>query len=71
MQLLKPGGILFTFSCSGILSPELFQKIVADAALDAQRDARLLRRLSQAADHPVALNFPEGTYLKGMICQVW
>ena len=71
MKLLKPGGILFTFSCSGVLSQDLFQKIVADAALDAQRDAQILRRLFQAADHPVALNFPEGTYLKGMICQIW
>ena len=71
LKLLRPCGILCTFSCSGLLSPELFQKIVADAAVDAQRDARLLRRLAQAPDHPVALNFPEGHYLKGLICQVW
>jgi 23S rRNA (cytosine1962-C5)-methyltransferase len=70
LQLLKPGGILFTFSCSGLMSSDLFQKVVADAALDARRDVQILRRLSQAADHPVSLNFPEGSYLKGLVCQV-
>jgi 23S rRNA (cytosine1962-C5)-methyltransferase len=70
MKLLKPGGILMTYSCSGLLSPELFQKIVADAALDAGRSAQIIRRLFQAADHPVSLNFPEGTYLKGFVCRV-
>jgi 23S rRNA (cytosine1962-C5)-methyltransferase len=68
-NLLKPGGILMTYSCSGLLAPELFQKVVADAALDAGRQAQILRRLFQAADHPVALNFPEGAYLKGMLCR--
>lgn len=71
IKLLRPGGILFTFSCSGLIEPDLFQKIVADAALDANREAQILRRLSQAADHPVALNFPEGHYLKGLVCRVW
>ena len=70
-KLLKPGGILFTFSCSGLMEGSLFQKIVADAALDAGRDAQMIRWLTQAADHPTALNFPEGSYLKGMICRVW
>lgn len=70
-KLLKPGGILFTFSCSGHISLELFQKIVSDAALDAGRDAQVIRYLSQDADHPIALNFPEGRYLKGLVCQVW
>jgi len=70
-KLLKPGGILFTFSCSGLMEAGLFQKIVADAALDAGRNAQMIRRLTQAADHPTALNFPEGSYLKGMICRVW
>ncbi len=70
-QLLAPGGLLATFSCSGLLAPELFQKIVADAALDAGRDARILHHLDQADDHPVALPFPEGRYLKGLICRVW
>lgn len=70
-KLLRPGGILFTFSCSGLMDPYLFQKIVADAALDAGRDAQILRRLTQAPDHLSALNFPEGSYLKGLVCRVW
>jgi 23S rRNA (cytosine1962-C5)-methyltransferase len=70
-QLLAPGGYLATFSCSGVLESQLFQKIVADAAVDAGRDARILRRLNQAPDHPVALPFPEGRYLKGLLCRVW
>lgn len=69
-KLLRPGGILFTFSCSGQLPPELFQKIVADAALDAKREVRFIGRLTQAADHVVDLQFPEGSYLKGLICLV-
>lgn len=68
-KLLRPGGILMTFSCSGLVSIPLFQKIVADAAVDAQRQVRIVEYLSQASDHPVALNFPEGLYLKGLICQ--
>jgi 23S rRNA (cytosine1962-C5)-methyltransferase len=70
LKLLRPGGLLATFSCSGLITPDLFQKIVAGAALDAGRDAQILRRLSQSPDHPVALNFPEGEYLKGLICRV-
>ncbi len=69
-QLIRPGGLLFTFSCSGLVGRELFQKIVADAALDAGREVQILRWLSQASDHPTALNFPEGSYLKGLICHV-
>ncbi len=69
-KLLNPGGILATFSCSGGVSAELFQKIVAGAALDAGVDARIIDLLHQGPDHPVALNFPEGAYLKGIICQV-
>jgi 23S rRNA (cytosine1962-C5)-methyltransferase len=69
-KLLKPGGLLFTFSCSGGISMELFQKIVADAALDAGVHAQILEKLHQAADHPIALNFPESEYLKGLICQI-
>ena len=64
-KLLNPGGTLFTFSCSGGVSRELFQKIVADAALDAGVQAGIIGHLSQGADHPIALNFPEGEYLKG------
>ena len=69
-RLLKPGGLLMTYSCSGGIGLELFQKIVAGAALDAGREARIVRRLSGTADHPVALNFPEGEYLKGLLVQV-
>ena len=69
-KLLKPGGLLFTFSCTGGVSADLFQKIIAGAALDAGVDARIERWLHAAADHPVALNFPEGEYLKGLLCRV-
>lgn len=69
-KLLSPGGILVTFSCSGGIDTLLFQKIIAGAALDAGVDAQIIRRLSQAEDHPVALNFPEGEYLKGLVCQI-
>jgi 23S rRNA (cytosine1962-C5)-methyltransferase len=61
---------LITFSCSGGVGDELFQRIVAGAALDAGKQARIVKRLSQAADHPVALNFPEGAYLKGLVIQI-
>jgi len=69
-RLLNPGGLLMTYSCSGGIGLELFQKIVAGAAADAGADARILRRLGAAADHPAALAFPEGEYLKGLLCQV-
>lgn len=69
-KLLRAGGLLFTFSCSGGVPRELFQKIVAGAALDAGVDAQIVEQLSAGADHPVALNFPEGEYLKGLICRV-
>ena len=69
-KLLNPGGTLFTFSCSGGVSRELFQKIVADAALDAGVNAIIIGYLSQGPDHPIALSFPEGEYLKGLICKV-
>lgn len=69
-KLLAPGGLLATFSCSGLMPPDLFQKIVADAALDAGATAQIIGRLGPPPDHPVALNFPEGDYLKGLICRV-
>jgi 23S rRNA (cytosine1962-C5)-methyltransferase len=69
-KLLRPGGTLFTFSCSGGVSVELFQKIVADSALDAGKQASVIQSLGQPGDHPVALNFPESRYLKGLICRV-
>lgn len=68
-KLLKPNGLLFTYSCSGLMESNLFQKIVADAAVDAGCDARILRKLDQATDHPTRLAFPEGYYLKGLVCQ--
>jgi 23S rRNA (cytosine1962-C5)-methyltransferase len=67
LRLLRPGGLLATFSCSGGVSADLFQKIVAGAALDARADASIVGKLSASADHPVALNFPEGDYLKGLL----
>ena len=66
-RLLNPGGTLFTFSCSGHVDVALFQKIVFDAALDAGSTPRILHDLGQAPDHPVALNFPEARYLKGLV----
>jgi 23S rRNA (cytosine1962-C5)-methyltransferase len=71
MKLLSPGGYLFTFSCSGHISPDLFQKIISDAALDSGREAHLNHYLYQSDDHPISLNFPEGLYLKGLVCRVW
>lgn len=66
-KLLAPGGLLATFSCSGGVSAELFQSIVAGAAADAGVDAKIIERFGADADHPVALSFPEGDYLKGML----
>ena len=70
IKLLNPGGLLFTFSCSGHMEDLLFQKIVADAALDAGRELKIVRWLSQAPDHPVMASFPEGKYLKGLMAIV-
>lgn len=67
-KLLRPGGILATFSCSGGIDAALFQKIVAGAALDAGVDATIVEHLAQDGDHPISLHFPEGAYLKGLIC---
>ena len=67
MKLLAPGGILATFSCSGAMTAELFDKVLAEASQDAKRDFQMIARTRQGADHPVALNFPEGLYLKGVI----
>jgi 23S rRNA (cytosine1962-C5)-methyltransferase len=71
LRLLRPGGLLATFSCSGLVSADLFQKVVFGAAVDAQREAQVLVHLSQAADHPILLTFPESAYLKGLLCRVW
>ena len=66
LKLLQPGGLLLTFSCSGGIGPELFHKIVAGAALDAQVNGAIVQRLEGACDHPTTLVFPEGEYLKGL-----
>jgi 23S rRNA (cytosine1962-C5)-methyltransferase len=69
-KLLKPGGMLITFSCSGQVSAALFQKVVFEAATDAKRDAQIVAQLSQSSDHPILLSFPESEYLKGLVCRV-
>jgi 23S rRNA (cytosine1962-C5)-methyltransferase len=71
MQLLRRGGVLVTFSCSGRVDADLFQKIVFAASVDARREAQIVEWLAQARDHPVLLTFPESWYLKGFICRVW
>ena len=68
-KLLAPGGRLLTFSCSGAVSIDLFQKIVAGAALDAKRSLSIVQRLGQPVDHPVLLSYPESEYLKGLLLQ--
>ena len=69
-KLLRPGGLLATFSCSGGVSADLFRKIVAGAALDAGADAQVIDQFHSTPDHPVSLAFPEGEYLKGLLCRV-
>ncbi|WP_374602435.1 class I SAM-dependent rRNA methyltransferase [Niveibacterium sp.] len=69
-RLLNPGGILMSYSCSGGIGQELFQNILSGAASDAGRDAQIIHRLCAAPDHPIGLAFPEGEYLKGLVCQV-
>jgi 23S rRNA (cytosine1962-C5)-methyltransferase len=66
LKLMRPGGLLFTFSCSGGIGPELFHKIIAGAGHDAGVDALILQRLAAACDHPTTLEFPEGDYLSGL-----
>lgn len=67
LLLLVPGGVLFTYSCSGAISADLFHKIVASAGADAGVDGFIVQRLGSAPDHPMTLNFPEGEYLKGLV----
>jgi 23S rRNA (cytosine1962-C5)-methyltransferase len=69
-RLARPGGCVVTFSCSGAVGEDLFQKIVFGASIDAGREVQILSRLRQSRDHPVRLSFPEGDYLKGLICRV-
>ncbi|EGR0393800.1 class I SAM-dependent methyltransferase [Vibrio vulnificus] len=70
MQILNPGGTLLTYSCSGLMDQILFQKIIADAAVDAGRSVKFVERFEQAADHPTDTAYPEGFYLKGFACKV-
>ena len=70
LKLLRPGGTLVTFSCSGGIHAELFQKIVFGASVDARRDVQILASLTQGPDHPILLSFPESAYLKGLVCRV-
>ena len=70
LKLLRPGGLLFTYSCSGAIDAQLFQKIVAGAAADARVDARILKRLGAGVDHSLLTAFPEGEYLKGLLLQI-
>jgi 23S rRNA (cytosine1962-C5)-methyltransferase len=67
LKLLEPGGVLFTYSCSGGISADLFHKIVASAGADAGVDGYIGERLGGAPDHPMTLAFPEGEYLKGLV----
>ena len=70
LHLCRPGGLLLTFSCSGVITEDLFQKILFGAALDAGREVQIIGRMTQGPDHPVALTFPESFYLKGVICRL-
>lgn len=70
LSLLNPGGVLLSFSCSGLMPTDLFQKILADAAVDAGRDIQFIEQYRQAADHPVIASYPEGLYLKGFACRI-
>ncbi|MCL4506508.1 MAG: class I SAM-dependent rRNA methyltransferase [Chloroflexi bacterium] len=68
--LVKAGGILAAFSCSGVIDAALFQKVMFSAAVEAGRDVQIVEKLSQASDHPILLSFPESEYLKGLLCRV-
>jgi 23S rRNA (cytosine1962-C5)-methyltransferase len=69
-RLVRPDGCVVSFSCSGLVSADLFQKVVFGAAEDAGRQAMIVDRLGQPEDHPVRLSFPEGAYLKGLVMRV-
>jgi 23S rRNA (cytosine1962-C5)-methyltransferase len=70
MRLLEPNGLLATFSCSGLVDSDLFQKVLFSASVDAKRDVQIIRKLAHSPDHPVLLTFPEAAYLKGFLCRV-
>ena len=67
LKKIKPGGILFTFSCSQAIDKELFRKLIFQSALQAKRNISILHQLSQPADHPVNIYHPEAEYLKGLV----
>lgn len=69
-HLIRPGGLLMTYSCSGAIDLPLFQKITADALLDSGRKGQIIHYLHQAEDHPIGLPFPESLYLKGLVCRL-
>ncbi|MEG1788592.1 MAG: class I SAM-dependent rRNA methyltransferase [Kiritimatiellia bacterium] len=71
IKLVRKGGILATFSCSGAIEAKMFRTVVAEAAHDAKREVQILHELRQAPDHVETLTFPEGLYLKGLLCRVW
>ncbi|HEX7365598.1 MAG TPA: class I SAM-dependent rRNA methyltransferase [Pelobium sp.] len=71
MQVLKTGGLLATFSCSGAVDIETFKQIIAWAALDAGKQVQIIYQFTQPEDHPVRISFPEGEYLKGLLCRVY
>ncbi len=71
MKLLRPGGVLISFSCSGLVSADLFQKVLFGAAVDAGREVQIIEQFSQSSDHPILLTCPESAYLKGLVCRVW
>ena len=70
LRLLTAGGHLFTFSCSGAINPDLFQKIVAGAVIDSGKDAWCTARFGAGVDHPLLMTYPEGEYLKGLHLEV-
>jgi 23S rRNA (cytosine1962-C5)-methyltransferase len=70
LQNIKKGGVLFTFSCSGVIDKKLFYNTVTSAAIESRRNLKLLHTLSQPADHVITPNFPEGEYLKGLVFYV-
>jgi 23S rRNA (cytosine1962-C5)-methyltransferase len=70
LHIVRPGGVLATFSCSGLIGLDLFQKILFAAAIDSGRNVQIIKFLSQAADHPISVTFPESAYLKGFLCRV-
>jgi 23S rRNA (cytosine1962-C5)-methyltransferase len=71
MYLLEPGGLLATFSCSGAMDIDTFKQVLAWAALDAGKEVQFIYQFCQHEDHPVRASFPEGEYLKGLLCRVY